>query len=62
MNDAMPRRRPPHLMRGVSLTWIVRVGHGYRTRLRATYARLSLRRKYDAAIRGEAASDPGWLD
>jgi integrase len=41
MNEAMPRPRPPHLIREVSrhgrVTWVVRIGHGRRTRLRAAY-------------------------
>ena len=62
MNDAMPRPRPPHLMREVSrhgrVTWVVRIGHGPRTRLRAPYGTSEFEAEYHAAIRGEAVSGP----
>jgi integrase len=62
MNDAMPRPRPPHLIREVSrhsrVTWVVRVGHGPRTRLRAAYGTPEFEAEYHAAIRGEAVSKP----
>jgi hypothetical protein len=57
MSDAMPRPRPPHLIREASrhrrVTWVVRIGHGPRTRLRA-----SLRDARVSAIRGEPANGP----
>ena len=57
MNEAMPRPRPPHLIREVSrhgkATWVVRVGHGPRTRLRATYGTPEFEAAYPAAIKGE---------
>ena len=62
MNDAMPRPRPPHLIREVSrhgrVTWVVRIGHGPRTRLRAAYGTPEFEAEYHAAIRGEPASGP----
>jgi hypothetical protein len=62
MNDAMPRPRPPHLIREVSrhgrVTWVVRIGHGPRTRLRAAYGTPGFEAEYHAAIRGEPASGP----
>lgn len=53
----MPRPRPPHLHREVSrhgtANWYVRIGHGPRIRLRATYGTPEFDEEYDAAIRGE---------
>jgi hypothetical protein len=61
MNDAMPRPRPPHLLREVSrhgrVVWIVRVEHVPRTRLRAAYGTPEFEAEYHAAIRGEIVSD-----
>lgn len=58
----MPRPRPPHLIREVSrhgkVTWVVRVGHGPRTRLRAAYGTPEFEAEYHAAIRGEPVSGP----
>ena len=60
MNDAMPRQRWPHLLREVSrhrtVTWVVRVGHGPRTRLKAAYGTPEFETEYHAAIRGEPVS------
>src|SRR5271154_5936150 len=60
MIDAMPRPRPPHLIREVSrhgrVTWVVRIGHGPRTRLRAAYGTPEFEAEYHAAIRGEPVS------
>lgn len=57
MSD-MPRPRWPHLLREVSrhgtVSWVVRVGHGPRTRLRALYGSSGFEAEYHAAIRGEA--------
>ena len=61
MNDVMPRPRPPHLIREVSrhgrVKWVVRVGHGPRTRLRGAYGTPEFEAEYLAAIRGEPVSD-----
>jgi integrase len=60
MNSDMPRPRPPHLIREVSrhgrVTWVVRVGHGPRTRLRAAYGSPEFLAEYHAAVTGEPIS------
>jgi integrase len=61
MNDVMPRPRPPHLIREVSrhgrVNWVVRVGHGKRTRLRGGYGTPEFEAEYLAAIRREPVRD-----
>lgn len=55
--EAMPRPRPPHLNRETTrhgkTVWVVRAGHGPRTRLRAAYGTAEFKAEYDAAIKGE---------
>ena len=62
MNDAMLRPRPPHLIREVTrhrkVIWVVRIGHGPRTRLRAHYGTPEFDAEYLAAVHGEAVSGP----
>jgi integrase len=62
MNDAMPRPRPPHLIREVTrhgkVIWIVRIGHGPRTRIRAAYGTPEFEAEYHTAISGEPVSKP----
>jgi integrase len=57
---AMPRPRPPHLLREVSrhgtVSWVVRTGHGPRTRLRAPYGSPQFQSEYHAAVLGEPVS------
>lgn len=54
----MPRPRPPHLHRELSrhgkVTWVVRIGKGPRTRLRAAYGMIEFDAQYQAALGGEA--------
>jgi integrase len=56
---AMPRLRPPHLLRQVSrhgtVSWVVRVGHGPRLYLRAPYGSAEFDAEYRAALAGDAA-------
>lgn len=53
----MPRPRPPHLHREITrhgkVTWVVRIGKGPRTRLRAAYGTPEFDAEYQAAIGGE---------
>jgi integrase len=61
--EAMPRPRPPHLVRQVSrhglACWYVRIGHGPRVRLNSPYGTPEFEAEYHRAIRGEkAASEP----
>lgn len=57
MIPAMPRPRPPHLNREKTrhgkYVWVVRVGKGPRTRLRAAYGTPEFDAEYRAAISGE---------
>jgi integrase len=52
----MPRPRPPHLHREISrhgkVTWVVRIGKGPRTRIRALYGTPEFDAEYQAAIGG----------
>jgi site-specific recombinase XerD len=56
----MPRPRPPHLQRETTrhgkVVWVVRVGKGPRTRLRAVYGTEEFKAEYDAAIAGKPLS------
>ena len=58
----MPRPRWPHLLREVSrhgtVTWVVRIGHGPRVRLRGKYGSKEFEAEYHAAIRGEPINGP----
>lgn len=53
----MPRPRPPHLHRETSrhgkTVWVVRIGKGPRTRLRAPYGSVEFNAEYQAAISGK---------
>ena len=68
----MPRPRWPHLLREVSrhgtVRWVVRVGHGPRTPIKAPFGTPEFEAAYHAAIRGEDVQRPrqgratlGWL-
>jgi integrase len=71
--DAMPRPRPPHLVRETTrhsrVVWYVRRSKGARIRIRAAYGTPEFTAAYEAAIKGETAPDPakfnaktlGWL-
>ena len=71
--ESMPRPRWPHLLREVSrhgtVRWVVRVGHGPRTPIKAPFGTPEFEAAYHAAIRGEdvqrprqgRASSLGWL-
>jgi site-specific recombinase XerD len=56
----MPRPRPPYLQREKTrhgkYVWVVRVGKGSRTRLRATYGTPEFDAEYQAAINGETSA------
>ena len=63
MNEAMPRPRPPLHSRSLAPRqgdWVVRIGQGPRTRLRAPYGTPEFEAEYPphAAIRGEPARGP----
>lgn len=55
--EGMPRPRPPHLHRETSrhgkTVWVVRIGKGPRTRLRAPYGSVEFKAEYQAAISGK---------
>ena len=55
---AMPRPRPPYLLRESSRhgrpMWFVRKGKGQRTRIRADYGTAEFWAEYQAALRGRA--------
>ena len=56
MTEAMPRLRPPHLLREVTrdtvgVKWYVRVGKGPRVRV-AAFGTLDFDAEYEAAIQG----------
>ncbi len=52
--DDMPRPRPPHLHRQVTrrgeVVWYVRIGHGPRTRIRASFGTREFEAEYQAAL------------
>jgi len=56
----MPRPRPPHLQhektRHGKYVWVVRVGKGPRTRIKAAYGTDEFKAEYDAAIAGKPLS------
>jgi integrase len=56
--DDMPRPRPPHLHREQTrhgkVVWVVRIGKGPRTRLRAPYGSPEFTAEYNAAVSGTA--------
>jgi integrase len=60
--EAMPRPRPPHLVRQLNRhgkpAWYVRIGHGPRVRLRSSYGSQEFEAEYRAAINGEAIPRP----
>jgi integrase len=62
MSD-MPKPRPPHLHRQITrhgnTVWYVRIGHGPRIRIRATFGSPEFLTEYDAAIKGERPNKPG---
>lgn len=53
----MPRPRPPHLQRETTrhgkIVWVVRIGKGPRTRLRAVFGSPEFKAEYDAAVAGK---------
>lgn len=57
MRDALPRPRPQYLQRHKTrhgkMIWIVRVGRGPLTRLRAEYGTQEFQAEYEAALKGE---------
>jgi site-specific recombinase XerD len=59
----MPRPRPPHLQRETTrhgkVVWVVRVGKGPRTRIRAPYGSPGFKAEYDAAVAGRPLSGTG---
>lgn len=63
MIGAMPRKRPPHLQRERTrhgkFVWVVRVGKGKRTRIRAEYGTPAFNQQYDAAVRGDPLRPEG---
>ena len=59
--DNMPRPRPPHLhherTRHGKFVWVVRIGKGPRTRLRAAYGTPEFDLEYNAALNGARPSN-----
>jgi integrase len=59
---SMPRPRPPHLHRETTrhgrTVWFVRIGHGPRVRLRATYGSPEFQTEYQAAVAGKLTTRP----